>query len=166
MLGLAARILNDKAKAEDAVQSAFAKIYKGLEGFENRADVKTWIYRIVVNEALMTLRKAKRLNEQSLDELLPVFDENECRVVPSAVTSDTAETALESQQSTEIVKSEIGNLPELYRVVLILRDIEEITTAEVATLLDMSEANVRVRLHRARAALKKRLEPLITRGAL
>ncbi|MEP1521745.1 sigma-70 family RNA polymerase sigma factor [Ascidiaceihabitans sp.] len=166
MLALANRILNDKAKAEDAVQNAFANIHKGLDSFENRADIKTWMHRIVVNEALMVLRKSKRLNEQSLDGLLPKFDVNGCRIVAEAVTSETPETELTTQQTLAIVRNEISLLPEPYGLVLILRDIEGIPTVEVAELVGVSEANVRVRLHRARAALKKRLEPLISRGVL
>lgn len=166
MLALANRMLNDQAQAEDVVQSAFANIHKGLGRFENRANIKTWMHRIVVNEALMVLRKIRRLNEQSLDTLLPKFDLNGCRIIAEAITSDTPETELTSQQTLAIVRGEISLLPEPYRLVLILRDIEGIPTAEVAKILDVSETNVRVRLHRARSALKKRLEPLISKGAL
>lgn len=166
MLTLANGILRDAAKAEDVVQSAFANIYKGLDQFENRASIKTWMHRIVVNEALMVLRKMDRLKEQPLGGLSPEFDSNGCRIVTEAVTWETPETELTSQQTLIIVRKEIDDLPETYRLVLLLRDIEGIPTAEVAAMLNLSDANVRVRLHRARAALKKRLEPLILRGAL
>ena len=166
MLSLANGLLRDAAKAEDVVQSAFANIHKGLETFENRASIKTWMHRIVVNEALMALRKSNRLKEQPLDELTPEFDANGCRVLSEVVTWNTPETELTSQQTLAIVRHEINSLPEAYRLVLLLRDIEGIPTTDVAEVLDLSTANVRVRLHRARAALKKRLEPLILRGAL
>ncbi|MEP5729503.1 MAG: sigma-70 family RNA polymerase sigma factor [Sulfitobacter sp.] len=166
MLALANRILNNSTTAEDAVQNAFVSIHKGLDGFENLASVKTWMHRIVVNEALMVLRKSKRLQEQSLDGVSPKFDQNGCRVASSAVIWDTPETELTSQQTLSIVRSEINSLPDDFRLVLVLRDIEGIPTAEAADLLRLSEANVRVRLHRARAALKIRLEPLIMRGVL
>lgn len=166
MLSLANGILRDVAMAEDAVQSAFANIHKGLDGFENRAAIKTWMHRIVVNEALMVLRKTSRLKEQSLDGLSPEFDAKGCRIVAEAITWETPETELTSQQTLAIVRNEISSLPEAYSLVLILRDIKGMPTAEVAEILDLSEANVRVRLHRARAALKKRLEPLILGGAL
>lgn len=166
MLSLANKMLKDTAKAEDAVQSAFANIHKNLDRFENRASVKTWMHRIVVNEALMVLRKTKRLKEQQLDGLSPSFDANGCRIVTEPVTWDTPETELTSQQTLAIVRNEINSLPEAYGLVLILRDLEGISTAEVAVILDLTQANVRVKLHRARAALKKRLEPLIRGGAL
>jgi len=166
MLSLANGILRDMACAEDAVQSAFANIHKGLDGFENRASLKTWMHRIVVNEALMILRKSNRLKEQPLDLPSPKFDANGCRIVTEAVTWDTPETELTSQQTFTIVRNEIDCLPDAYGLILLLRDIEEIPTAEVAEMLNLSEANVRVRLHRARAALRIRLEPLILRGAL
>ena len=166
MLSLANRMLRDKAQAEDAVQNAFANIHKGLDGFENRSALRTWMHRIVVNEALMILRKTDRLKEQPLDGLLPQFDDNSCRIVEGAITWETPETKLTMQQTLVIVRKEVSLLPEAYGLILLLRDIEGIPTAEVAEMLDVSEANVRVRLHRARAALKKRLEPLIAKGAL
>jgi len=158
MLSLANRILRDTAQAEDAVQSAFANILKGLDGFQNRSALKTWMHRIVVNEALMILRKTNRLKEQPLDGgLLPKFDDNSCRIVEEAVTWETPETKLTAQETLVIVRNEVNSLPEAYGLVLLLRDIEGIPTAEVAEMLGVSEVNVRVRLHRARAALKKRL---------
>lgn len=166
MLKLANRILNDEAEAENAVQNAFSNIYKGLDGFENRASIKTWIHRIVINEALMLLRKKKQLNEQSLDEFLPQFDYNGCRIEQGAATWDTAETHLTTRQTRETISKEISELPDGYRIVLVLRDIEAIPTTEVAAMLNLTTTNVRVKLHRARAALKKRLDPLILRGEL
>ncbi|MEP4554443.1 sigma-70 family RNA polymerase sigma factor [Tateyamaria sp.] len=166
MLSLANGILRDAAQAEDAVQSAFAKIHSGLAKFERRASVKTWMHRIVANEALMVLRKSNRLKEQTLDPLSPEFDTNGCRILADAVTVDTPETELATQQTLTIVRNEIQALPEAYGLILLLRDIEGIPTAEVAKMLDLSINNARVRLHRARAALKKRLEPLILRGAI
>ncbi|WP_299732131.1 sigma-70 family RNA polymerase sigma factor [uncultured Tateyamaria sp.] len=166
MLFLAARILNDGTKAEDAVQNAFSNIHKGLENFENRANLKTWMHRIVVNEALMLLRKDRQLKELPIDDSYPLFDQNGCRVVDQAVTWETAEMNLTAQQTREIVRDEIAKLPDDLRIVLILRDIEGVSTAEVGKLLELNEPTVRVRLHRARVALKKRLEPLIVRGEL
>lgn len=166
MLGLAGRVLGDHELAKDAVQLAFSKIHLKIDQFEGRSEPRTWMHRIVVNEALMILRKKKRANEQSIDHLLPNFDSRGVRVPASHVTVETSETALGSKQTTTIVRETILELPDTYRVVLQLRDIEEMTTAQVSDLLGISEANVKVRLHRARTALKSLLAPMLYDGQI
>lgn len=166
MLGLAGRILGDDDLAKDAVQMAFSKIHLNVDQFEGRSQLKTWMHRIVVNEALMILRKKKRANEQSIDHLLPSFDVRGMRVPDPHVTVETSETVLRSKQTVSIVHEVISELPDAYRVVLQLRDIEEMTTTEVSDFLEITEANVKVRLHRARTALKSLLEPLFYEGII
>ena len=166
MLALSKRILRDPDLAEDAVQNAFASVFSNIDGFAQRSALRTWVHRIVVNEALMILRKQRRLREDPIDPLLPVFDKNGCRIEDKWATVQTPEAILQSVQSAARVVEMIDRLPDIYRIVLLLRDIEELSTAEVAKMLELSEANVKVRLHRARAALKKLLEPLIRGEAL
>lgn len=161
MLRTARRILGDNEVAEDVVQTSFSSVFRSLESFQGRSSLKTWIYRIVVNEALMELRKQRRRNEQPIDELLPVFDKNGCRIEVDWADFQTPEILLQRSEISEVVSKSIGQLPENYRIVLLLRDIEELSSSEVAEVLGLSEANVKVRLHRARAALKKLLEPLM-----
>jgi len=161
MLRLANRILRDQGLAEDAVQAAFASIFRALGRFEGRSSLKTWMHRIVANQALMQLRKDRRLQEMSIDALLPEFDISGCRIEDDWQTVETPEALLEKAQTKGTVLALIDTLPDAYRIVLVLRDIEELSTAEVAEMLELTEANVKVRLHRARAALKKLLEPLI-----
>ena len=166
MISLARRMLRDTAQAEDAVQNAFASIFKNLEQFDRRSSLKTWMHRIVVNEALMLMRKTHRLREEPIDELLPVFDDNGCRVEADWEGFRSPEAVLQQAQASEKITELINTLPENYRIVLMMRDIEEMSTEEVAEMLDLSQANVKVRLHRARAALKKLLEPLMRGQAL
>jgi RNA polymerase sigma-70 factor (ECF subfamily) len=166
MLGLAGRILGDDDLAKDAVQLAFSKIHLNVDQFEGRSQPKTWMHRIVVNEALMILRKKKRANEQSIDHLLPSFDVRGMRVPDPHVTVETSETVLRSKQTVSIVRELILELPDPYRVVLQMRDIEEMTTTEVSNFLEITEANVKVRLHRARTALKSLLEPMLSSGMI
>ena len=166
MLGLAGRILGDDDLAKDAVQLAFSKIHLKVDQFEGRSQPKTWMHRIVVNEALMILRKKKRANEQSIDHLLPIFDTRGHRLPDSPITEKTSESVLSSKQTVTLVRKSISELPDAYRVVLQLRDIEEMTTAEVSSLLEITEANVKVRLHRARTALRRLLEPMFYGGKI
>ncbi|MEP0047194.1 MAG: sigma-70 family RNA polymerase sigma factor [Roseobacter sp.] len=159
MLGAALRILKDRAHAEDAVQVAFTRIWSKFHAFEGRSALQTWMHRVVVNEALMTLRKIKRRKERSIDDLLPVFDESGCRVELEDNTTSTPEALLSRRQTYDHVRAAIMSLPDKYRLVLCLRDIAGFSTAETSEALELSEANVKVRLHRARAALKTLLEP-------
>lgn len=169
MLAVAKRIVIDSAIAEDVVQDAFSNVFKNLEAFRGDAALKTWIHRIVVNQALMALRKQRRRNEQSIDELLPEFDGSGCRIDEPSILSHLAQTPealLLSSDRRQQVLANIDQLPDSYRVVLMLRDIEELSTAEAAELTGLTEANVKVRLHRARAALKKLLSPLFEGASL
>ena len=161
MLGLAERLLRDREMAEDVVQDAFIRAFKGLAGFEGRSSIESWLHRITVNVALSKLRQLKRLAEQSIDQHLPEFDQFDCRVEMPWSRLATVDEIVESRDTLMRIDEAVDQLPDAYRVVLQLRDIEEYATSEVADLLDISESNVKVRLHRARAALKKLLEPIL-----
>jgi len=161
MLAVAGRILKDHGAAEDCVQEAFLKAFDKIADFEQRSSLKSWLHRIVVNQALMKLRWRKGRNEAPIDDHLPAFDENACRIEAPWQTLETPEEILDRSDRRAMVQAKIGELPDSYRLILQLRDIEELSTREVAEALDMSEANVKVRLHRARSALKKLLEPLL-----
>lgn len=166
MLAVAFRILHDQAHAEDAVQIAFTKVWTKLHTFEGRSALRTWMHRIVANEALMALRKIKRQNEHSINDLLPVFDGSGCRVELGNPEIETPETLLTRRQTHAHIRDAIMSLPEKYRIVLCLRDIEGFSTSETGAALELSEANVKVRLHRARAALKTLLEPHVNEQKL
>lgn len=161
MVALAERLLRDRALAEDVVQESFVRAFDGLAGFEGRSSIESWLHRITVNSALSKLRQLKRLAEQSIDEHLPEFDRFDCRVETPWTRLASVEEIVESDDKRRRVYESIGQLPDAYRIVLQLRDIEDYDTREVATLLGISESNVKVRLHRARAALKKLLEPIL-----
>lgn len=165
MLALAENILHDRGLAEDAVQEAFISAFRSLPEFEGRASLKTWLHRITVNAALTRLRQVKRRAELPVDDLQPEFDAYDCRIETPWTYLTSVQEVLESESLCERVNDGINALPDSYRIVLQLRDIEGYDTAEVAELLDLSEANVKVRLHRARAALKQLLEPML-RGEL
>ena len=161
MLKLAERLLGERALAEDVVQDAFISAFRALDKFEGRSSLKTWLHRITVNAALTKLRQSKRRAEHSIDEDQPEFDQYECRVEAPWHSLASLEDVMEKDDLRAQVNQAIENLPDSYRIVLQLRDIEGYDTREVAEQLEVSEANVKVRLHRARAALKKRLEPIL-----
>lgn len=161
MLTLAERLLRDRALAEDVVQDAFMRAFRGLANFEGRSTLQTWLHRITVNASLSKLRQMKRLAEQPIDEHLPEFDQLDCRIEVPWTHLASVDDIMESEDLRRQVYDTIGELPDNYRVILQLRDIEEYDTAEVAELLQISVSNVKVRLHRARSALKKLLEPVL-----
>jgi len=165
MIQVAVHYLRDLALAEDAVQNAFTKIFAKSDQFKGQVRIQAWMRRIVINEALMILRKRKSLKEDnSIDPLLPEFDRWQCRLEAAWTKAPNPEELLIDGQTRHLVTDAIDRLPDAYRVVLLLRDIEEQTTTEVAEALEITEANVKVRLHRARAALKSLLEPQMREG--
>ena len=161
MLALAERLLRDRGLAEDVVQESFIRAFRGLAEFEGRSSLQSWLHRITVNTAISKLRQLKRLAEQSIDEHLPEFDRFDCRIEMPWSHLASVDEVMESEDVRRSVKGSIDELPESYRIVLQLRDIEGYDTAEVASLLEISKSNVKVRLHRARSALKKLLEPVL-----
>lgn len=161
MTAVAWRITRDQALAEDCVQEAFLNALNKISDFEGRSSLKTWLHRIVVNQALIKLRRRARANEVQIDQWLPEFDSHACRIEQHWPQIPTPEELLERQDNRAFILAQIDQLPESYRIVLQLRDIEELSTSEVAELTGLSESNVKVRLHRARSALKTLIEPLL-----
>jgi len=165
MLAVARRVTRDHGLAEDCVQDAFVNAFRKIGDFEGRSSVKSWLHRIVVNQALMKIRSRGRRREDPIDDMLPEFDDQACRIEAPWQHMATPDQVLERDDQRAHVLAAIDRLPDNYRIVLQLRDIEEWTTAEVAEALELSQDNVKVRLHRARSALKKLLEPVL-RGEL
>lgn len=161
MLATATRILRDPVEAGDAVQDACLQAHRNLDQFEGRSDIGTWLHRIAVNAALARLRKRKSLREEGLDEHLPEYDQYGVLLGDPNWREVTPESLLMRAETRQIVRETIDQLPESYRIVLILRDIEELDTAEAAEALDCSSGSIKTRLHRARLALKKLLHPIL-----
>lgn len=161
MLAAAQRILGDRAAAEDCLQEAFLSAFSAIGRFEARAKLGTWLHRITINAALMRLRKEKRARDAGIESLLPDFDADDCRIEPLWQLDKSVEDLLAEDETRKFVQSKIRELPETHRIVLMLRDIEDMDTREAAEVLGITESAVKVRLHRARAALKRLLEPLM-----
>ncbi len=158
LLATARRFFGCEDDARDAVQDAFLSAHQALAAFQGQARLSTWLHRILVNCCLMKLRSRRRRPEESLEGLLPVFDETGHEARPSRPW-EPLEDEMARRQACALVRSLIGQLPESYRTVLLLRDIEELDTAQAAELLGISENAVKIRLHRARQALRALLDP-------
>jgi RNA polymerase sigma-70 factor (ECF subfamily) len=155
LLSVARRFLGNNEDAQDAVQDAFIRAYKAIHTFEARAQLHTWLHRILVNTALMKLRERRRRPTESIDDLLPSYSTDGHQAVASREWSDAV---LERKETAGIVREAIAMLPDQYREVLVLRDIEEKDTAEAAEILGTTSNVVKVRLHRARQALRTLLD--------
>jgi RNA polymerase sigma-70 factor (ECF subfamily) len=166
MLIIARRIVGNEEDARDAVQDAFLSAFKGIGRFEGLSRLGTWLHRIVVNAALSRLRSRQRHPERSIEDLLPHFGEGEHQIDPPAPWKATPETGLQVQELRALVRSCINQLPETYRIVLLLRDIEGLDTEATAQALETSAGIVKTRLHRARQALRALLDPHFRRGDL
>jgi RNA polymerase sigma-70 factor, ECF subfamily len=119
-----------------------------------------------VNTALMRLRTRKRKPEEPIEPLLPAFKEDGHQATAAVEWADGADVALERSETRAFVRAQIDKLPDTYRTVLLLRDIEELSTSEVAAMLSTSENAVKIRLHRARQALRALLDERFGRPAL
>ena len=164
MLATARRLLRSDQDAEDAVQEAFVSAARAIDGFAGGSKVSTWLHRIVINTALMKLRTRRRRREESIDDLLPHFDAEGRHVSPVAAWETPSDVLLERRETRAMVRRCIDRLPERYRTVLLLRDIEELDTQESADLLGTTPNTVKIRLHRARQALRTLLERELVRA--
>ena len=161
MLVVARRFLRSEEDSADAVQDAFLSAFRSLEGFERNSALGTWLHRIVVNVCLMRLRARSRSREVRIDDWLPTFDETGHHSHPVRPWEDDALARLTRAETRAHVRACIDRLPDPYREVLVLRDIEELDTEQTAQQLGINPGAVKTRLHRARQALRTLLEPLV-----
>ncbi len=165
VLGVTRRFLRDEADARDCVQETFLSVYRSADRFEGRARLQTWLRRIATNAALMRIRSRRSRPEDAIDPQGPTYDEFAFREGPRRANALTPDEILERAETTDLVRRAVDRLPEPYRAVLLLRDIEGHSTAEAAEMLDVSEGTVKTRLHRARTRLKEQLESLFAEDA-
>jgi RNA polymerase sigma-70 factor, ECF subfamily len=149
---VARAILRDDAEAEDVMQDAYVRAYQNLGTFEGRAKFSTWLTRIAVHEALARCQKRSRF--QSLDDSNSQYGD-----VMNAVTSSDRSPEQKSydQELSGVLEKAVLSLPDDYRMVFVLRDVEGMSTEETAQSLNLTQENVKVRLHRAHAKLRKEL---------
>jgi RNA polymerase sigma-70 factor (ECF subfamily) len=162
LIAVARRYLASEQDAQDAVQDGLLSAFRALDQFQQRSRLGTWLHRIVVNAALMKLRSQRRRPERSIDDLLPTFMDDGHMTQPATQWQVAMDTAANEREIQEVVQKCIDQLPESYRMVLLLRDIEERNTEEAAKLLGISRSAVKTRLHRARQALRTLLDPYMT----
>ena len=151
---VARAILRDDADAEDVMQEAYVRAYEHLGQFAGRSQFATWLTRIAIHEALARLQRRKRTDQLGANLRGEIGIDREVDVAASALNP---EEQLSVSELGRALENAILSIPEQYRLVLMLRDVEQLSTTETAATLELSEENVKVRLHRARAMVRKNL---------
>jgi RNA polymerase sigma-70 factor (ECF subfamily) len=154
---MALSLLHNEADAEDAAQEAFLKAFRSLASFRGDSKFGTWLISIVLNEARSRLRSRKSAKMESLDDP----PEGQGSVTPALLRDwrEIPSEALERQEIRHLLQQAITDLPLIYREVFLLRDVEGMSVNESAEALGISIASVKVRLHRARLMMQKKLVP-------
>lgn len=148
-------ILGRDHEAEDVVQDAYVRAYANLHQFEGRASFATWLTRIAINEAL-----ARKRNQSRIVEIDSIEDSGEAEMKYLKSTARDPEQETIARSVATMLESAVDSLPDTYRAVFMLREIEELSTAETAECLALTEEAVKVRLHRGRALLRREIYKL------
>ncbi|MDH2903830.1 MAG: RNA polymerase sigma factor, partial [Actinomycetota bacterium] len=160
LVQIARYYVNSTATAEDVAQETWIAVLKGAQRFEGRSSFKTWLFRIAANRARSIATREKR--QIPVDSTDPVagerFNSEGMWKEPPPSFADVLADAEANAATVAVVRAVIAELPEIQRSVVTLRDVEGLSTSEVASLLELSEANARVVLHRARARIREVVE--------
>lgn len=159
---VARSVLGDEAEAEDVVQETYVRAFTHLDGFRGEAQLSTWLTRIALNDALSRLRR--RRHTVGLKDIDAIDDQGEARVIylPSARQDSDPEIAAARAEVRRQLERAMDQLPDPFRMVFVLRDIEEMSTEETAAHLGLRPETVKTRLHRARRLLRQSLDSVLS----
>jgi len=155
--------LTSETEAPDVLQETFLQVYRNLRTFRGDSRFSTWLYRIATNAAMMNRRARARRPSEPLDQFLPRFDSRGVHTgTPEELQLPSrADELLDRQALAERAREVLARLPDMYRDPFVLRDLEDLSTAEVAGMLGLDPAAVRQRVHRARLMLRGYLSDLV-----
>jgi len=153
--GYATRLLGNRASAEEVVQEALLGVFRNIETFEGRSSIKSWLYRAVHNRAIDELRRRKRYVYGSDEDPDRDYFTSEGKwAEPPSSWEDALGARLDARQLVGIVRKELETLPHSHREVLLLKEVDGMSTSDICDTLDITPGNLRIRLHRARKALR------------
>jgi RNA polymerase sigma-70 factor (ECF subfamily) len=152
-------VLRNRAEAEDAVQSAWLRAFAAIEGFQGRSSLSTWLTRIAINEALGRARAAKRRRAALEDASVTTIDHYREKLMQGSLSGASPEKSHAREQLRQVMEAAIARLPDPFRTVFVLREIEELSVDEVAETLGILPATVKTRHLRARRRLRQDLAP-------
>jgi len=159
---LAIKLTRNETLAEEVMQEVFLRVYQKADTFRGESAFSSWLYRVAANACFAKLKSERRHDHSDLDDDLPQMETGGIGVDPWAETPDRA---VLNDEAMRLINSAIEKLPEDFRVVLVLRDVEGLSNEEVATILDLSVPAVKSRLHRGRLAMRKKLAGYFGRTA-
>lgn len=151
-------ILKDRGEAEEALQAAYVSAFSSMDRFEGRSSLSTWLTRIVMNEALGRLRSERRRRSRLEADGVPVLDAYRERLMAGSQPSQP-DSAVAREQLRRLIERAVAGLPEIFRTVFVLRDVEGMSVEETADALGIPAATVKTRLLRARRRLQEALAP-------
>lgn len=154
---IAYRFVRRKEEAQEIVQEVFQKIVEKIDTFKGESKLDTWIYRIAVNESLMRIRSNKQHRSVSWEEVLPRYEDG-IFLEKASDWSALPDSKLEERETRELVRAGIEELPEDYRAAYLLKDVEQLSEEEAGQALGISKTTLKMRVHRARLFLRKKLE--------
>lgn len=154
---LALRLTRDSQDAEEVLQDVFLTIYRKIDSFEGKSSFSSWLYRVAFNAALMRMRRRRDQYNINLEEAMSQVHQN--RSLLACGDGDTEKAAWRGQL-VEALEAAVQTLPDEYRVVFILKDVDGLTSREVAEMLQITVPAVKSRLHRSRLMLRRRLKSL------
>jgi RNA polymerase sigma-70 factor (ECF subfamily) len=151
-------ILKDRGEAEEALQSAYLSAFGNIGAFEGRSSLTTWLTRIVINEALGRRRAAERRRRQLEQEGVTVLDSYRENLMRGS-EAEAPDVALAREQLRKLLEQAVADLPDAFRTVFVLREIEGLSCEETGAILEVPVQTVKTRLFRARRRLKEALAP-------
>lgn len=154
-------VLRNRAEVEDAVQSAYLKGFASIGGFTGASSLSTWLTRIVINEALGKRRAEKRRRARLDPDSVVHLDEYRSAMMRGSTGSGTPEQTLARQEIRRMIEGAVSHLPDIYRLVFVLRDVEGLSVEETSHVLGVVPATVKTRLSRARRMLREALAPTL-----
>ena len=159
---LAVRITGNRGDAEEALQDAFWNVIRKIDTFREESSIGSWIYRIVTNTACQKLRRrAQRGAEISLNDVLPLFDQDGRHATLVTDWSSSLDDPAVQRELRDVLESALAELPPPYRAAVVLRDVEGMSTTDVARALGITVATAKTRTHRARLRLRQRLSSVM-----
>lgn len=152
------RMLGDRAEAEDIAQEVFIAVFKTIDTFREESKFSTWLYRVAVNHTKNRIKYLSRRNDRNRTELDDNTADSDGPSLGSTIRPTRPDRALEGAQMEQVLQGAIASLDEEHRVLVVLRDIEELSIEEICEITGIPDGTVKSRLHRARAALRKKLQ--------
>lgn len=152
--GLAVKLLKNQADAEDVVQDTLLKIFEKIDTFRGESALSSWIYRIALNFSYMKIRKGSKNEYAPIEDHMPKFEKNGMHLYPVGSWAEKADDKLLRKEMKSHIVENIEKLSEKYKTVLVMRDIQGLSTSEVAEITGMTIPAVKSRLHRARLFLR------------